>query len=268
MIPAIGASQWKDLTTKIADRTAFDNMLSGAGKVFSDFIHTAWEGVKPFIEAIWQFKDQAVEVFKAVGSAIGFVIHLNAEYIKVLWSTMATIVDVAHTIYVILEKLYVIEIIKDVFLSVYQLMQGIGYLIEGVYDHALKPIFDKIAWAYAQIKDLLGIKPMTLTHKVVEGLPEHAGQVGPWSVNAGNNMLDAGTPDSGVNSTLSEARNEVSAKGEGNKVRNVTINMDNLVGSINTSYDQVKDNPIKLKEMILSLLVDVVRDGELALGHQ
>jgi len=270
MIPAVGASQWKDLTTKIADRTAFDGMLSGAGKVFSDFIHTVWEGVKPFIESIWQFKDQAVEVFKAVGSAIVFVIKLNAEYIKTLWSAMATIVDVAHTIYVILEKLYVIEIVKDIFLSVYQLMQGIGYMIEAVYDHTLKPIFDKIAWAYAQIKDLLGIKPMTLTHKVVEGLPEHQGQVGPWSINTGNNMLDAGAsaPDSGVNATLSEARNEVSAKGEGNKVRNVTVNMDNLVGSINTTYDQIKDNPIQLKEMLLSLLIDVVRDGELALGHE
>ena len=52
----------------------------------------------------------------------------------------------------------------------------------------------------------------------------------------------------------------------GNQVRNITTNINQLVGSVHISYDQMKHDARKVKTEFEDMLISIIRDGEVALA--
>ena len=238
-----------------------------AGEVFNSFVHDIWGGIKPLLESVYQFKDQAIEVFSFIGTAVGGAITVLGEYWGGLYKVAAGIIDVLHTVYVFLDKLGVIGMVVDDFRFLGTVLEGIGIGLNSIYEQTLKPIFEAIGWVYAQIKELLGIKSMALKVKY-EG-PYAPKDMGFGSYGKDEAMFDAAGKEIGTGESkadpIAEGMKGV-AGAAGNQVRNVTVNMDSLVKGVTIVYDQLKHNPKRVLADFEDALMTITRDAEIALG--
>jgi hypothetical protein len=245
-------------------------VMQAAGAVFSDFVHNVWAGVRPVIESLWQFKDQAVAVFEFVGKAIGVFMTGMGEYIGFIYSYIAGVIDVLHTVYVALDKVGVVWVYLEGFRMLGAILEGVGHVLGSIYESVIKPIAEAIGGVYHMIKDLLGIKDATMKVKfsMLNDVPQTG--FGPGLSHAGADGGGIGGFDSkGKNDNiLAETRGGVSAAGAGNHVRNVIVTIEKFIGIENMTYDHAVHNTRKIEQVVSNMFTNSIRDSEIALGQQ
>jgi hypothetical protein len=250
-------------------------ILHSAGEVFNEYVHNIWSGLKPLIESIWQFKDQAIAVFGFIGQAVGGLIRGLGEYFGFVYKVMAGVIDVLHTVYVILDKLGIIgEVVSD-FKFIGAVLEGMGKEFERIYNDYIKPILDAISKAYHMVKDLLGIKDSTLNVKYEapkDTFPYAPNNFGFGWNGKGEQAIDpfgTAAETKGKNDNiLAETRGGVSAAGAGNHVRNVIVTIEKFVGIENMTYDHAVHNTRKIEQVVSNMFTNSIRDSEIALGQQ
>ena len=254
------------MSTNIRESLSYIDMggvMKSVGDTVSSFFHDIWSGIKPLIDSLWQFKDQFIAVFGFIGSAVASSFKVAGEFLGWLWKVMAGVVDVLHTVYVALDEIGVVYVLVGIFQNLYGILEKVGGFLKSIYDNILKPIFERIAWVYDKVKGLLGIETQSLAS-------DHTGysdsyQKAEWA--PGSHPYETGTGDKGVNETLSGQRTNISAAGEGNKVRNVIITVEKMIGVENMTYDQHRHDPRHIEQVVSNMLVNSTRDAEIALGR-
>lgn len=119
--------------------------------------HTIVMNARIVIASFQQWSEPLGKIFTFLRNVLGWVIDALADVAGWLVKVFAGILDVAHTLYVLLEKIKVFTFLKLLFEGIWWAIKKIGDLIAWIYDHTLKPIFDAIGWVYDKIKGLLGI---------------------------------------------------------------------------------------------------------------
>lgn len=243
----------KQVFSEIIDfvKPIFEAMLNAWSKIYN--------GVVSVVKSLSQFGGMFKDIFGFIKPIIIWFYNTLGDIFSWLLKVVAKIIDVFHTIYVFLEKMYVFTVLGKIFEAIWWAIKKIGDLIGWVYDHTLKPIFSAIGWVYDKIKYLLGIKTdVTATVKnVTENSPLadlNKSEAGVIAQNAlgGAGVAEAGKPSSSVTGTK-------------NTVINITI--DKLVEKIEVVTNSTKEGINNLGEQVSKVLLGAVNDSQIVAGQ-
>ena len=146
------------------------NFIMPIVKPVANLFFSIWDGLKLIWATISQFSSQGEGILAGLQKAIIWII----EAVQVLWQHWtkfaAAVIDVWHTIYVILEKIGAIWLIGKIFETLWATIKAIGGFLYNIYNHVIKPMVDGISWAYEKLKGLLGIHDVTVNANVKTNL--------------------------------------------------------------------------------------------------
>jgi hypothetical protein len=159
---------FKGLISEFKGAGFFDEMITYI-KILINFIEPLFEhvyqGLKMIFHSVGEAFKNVAQFFEPLQRFLTWIQPVLGEMIDMIFSfanfvikAFSVMIDVLHTVFVILDKLGIIWVIGKAFELVWSLIKLIGSGIYYIYEHSLKPIFDAIGWAYDKIKDLLGIK--------------------------------------------------------------------------------------------------------------
>jgi hypothetical protein len=142
------------------------NFIMPIVRPIANLFFSIWDGLKLIWATISQFSGQGGSILEMLQNAIIFVIQA-VQYLWEKWSKFAAaVVDIWHTIYVILEKIGAIWLIGKIFEALWATIKAIAGFMVSIYNTVIKPIVEAISWAYEKLKGLLGIKDVTVTSNV------------------------------------------------------------------------------------------------------
>jgi phage-related protein len=142
------------------------NFIMPIVRPIGNLFFSIWDGLKLIWATISQFSGQGGSILAMLQNAIIFVIQA-VQYLWEKWSKFAAaVVDIWHTIYVILEKIGAIWLIGKIFEALWATIKAIAGFMVNIYNTVIKPIVEAISWAYEKLKGLLGIKDVTVTSNV------------------------------------------------------------------------------------------------------
>lgn len=272
-------------SNEIRGLTANNSVIIGLRDIFISFIGVLEKLLAPIrrffvsiftgIQEIWnalsQFSAQGGAILSAIGDAIGFVVDLLGSMFSGLMHVIAVIIDVFHTVYVALEKLGVIYVLTKVFEGIWFAIKKIGEGIAWVYNHTIAPIIDAIGWAYSKVKDLMGIKDVTVTAqnkvKVTGEMPkkdEKAPEVTP------TNLIQQGA-DKALQPPKGAEMAKGGSKGEASKVtgsKSVTINIQigKLIEQFKVQTNNIGEGAGQIKEKVAQTLLGAINDSQIVAG--
>jgi tape measure domain-containing protein len=223
------------------------------------FFNNVWQGYSKMMASLSQFSGQAKSIMLWLQTTFIDVINVMGILYKNIYSFLAGVIDVAHTLYVILEKLYIIKIIAGIFGVVWNIIKGIAIVLNEIYENTLKKLFDKIGVVYDKVKELLGIKSF-----------EIKGQVGGINdaVNKTKESPDDKTDKNKTNKNLSIPNLKDQTKGaQGQKAVTINIKIQDLVKELSINTVNMKEGAGKLREMIAETLMSAVNDSQLISGQ-
>jgi|GEM_PF-3714312 len=117
-----------------------------------------YNGVLEIISSLSQFQPE----IQAVAAFVQMLFTKLASYVgpvlQWIFHSVAVTIDILHTLYKLLERLGVISLIGKIAQGVWWVLEQVGKAIVWLYDHTLKPIFDKVAEWYGKLKEWLNIK--------------------------------------------------------------------------------------------------------------
>lgn len=197
--------------------------------------------------SIWQFFEPIKDIFNFLKPIFFEIVGIAYQLGASMMNALSGIIDVAHTIYVALEKLYIIDAIKLILTGVWETLKLVGNGIIFLYDHTLKPIFDAIGWVYGQIKDLLGIKDYKVNVGIT-GLPEKQKE----------NAIEGskGSASAGKSGALTPS-NE-SSKVTGTKQVTINVSINKLVEMIKIEARNIKEGANSASEDVAKALLGAV----------
>jgi hypothetical protein len=142
------------------------NFIMPIVRPIANLFFSIWDGLKLIWATISQFSGQGGSILAMLQNAIIFVI----QAVQLLWEKWskfaAAVVDIWHTIYVILQKIGAIWLIGKIFEALWATIKAIAGFMVSIYNTVIKPIVEAISWAYDKLKGLLGIKDVTVTSNV------------------------------------------------------------------------------------------------------
>jgi phage-related protein len=220
------------------------------------YIMAVWEGGKKIFASWGQFAGAGGGIFTWIRDRIGEIINAITYVYSAITSLIAGIIDVFHTIYVILDKLGIIWLIGKVFDTVWGLVKVIASGLAWIYENTIKPVVDAISWAYNKVKDLLGIKDVgivatvkttTETNSLIPGKEGKQGKAG----------SQAETPTS-----------TPATKAEGRKTINIHVAYNApLITGFTISTVNLKEGLQNLKDMVSDILVSATHDSLMVADH-
>jgi hypothetical protein len=179
----------------------------------------------------------------------------------VIINLVAGILDVAHTFYVLLDALGVINLLVGLFSTLWEWAKGLGNMFIWLFDHTLAPILSGIGWLYEKLKDILGL---TGSSKVVVEQQKKATSGAPEMPNTTNAIVGGG-----AGSNLSAKGSKAKAGGGEGKVtgsKNTTIQITIqkfIDGGVNISTTTLKESASEMQTMIAKALLNAVNDAQL-----
>jgi len=211
-------------------------------------------GFEKLSSVLSQFSVQGVSVLVMLREALSGLIYYWGYMYDALFSFLSIVVDVFHTVYVLLEKLGIIWVIAKAFSIVWEIIKGIGTAIKWIYENTLKPIFDAVSWAYRQLKDLLGIKDTKFTATVVKKEEtQTSGSLSPSKI----------TPLS----TSTAAKGKSTAGVQANKAVTINIQIGSLIHDFKISTTNLTESSQKIHDKIVEVLTGAVNDSQLIAGN-
>ena len=254
----------------ISEKDLFKSMIDGAKKLFEFLkpirdaqmavLETIWNGLKRIWAALSQFQINWKAVFTWLRDAYVVIENIINKVIDYTSKVMAVIIDVVHTLWVLLDKLKIIWLIQKAFEVVWWLLKQIWNAIVWVWDHILKPIFDKIEKWYEKLKSWLGIKAtadivtnetVKTTMDAIAGDPKKPGPTG-----------------KGPNVPLDGASlANTSSKVTGSKTTTFNIKIDSLVKEFKIETMSIGKNTMdQIRDKVTEVLMAAVNDSQLVLA--
>lgn len=223
------------------------------------FFDTAWNSVKKVYSALSQFSSQGAGIMNFLRDALTWAIEKFSQFYSAVMSFVAGVIDVAHTMYVVLERLKVISFLRSLFLGIWEVIQWVGDKLQWIYEHTIKPILDGIGWAYNKLKGMLGIteaagaKTKTALEVAPPGVPP-GGKPGATPGGAPGMVPGGGVP--------SETKGVT-----GQKSVTVNITIDKLIESFKVSTTNMQEGSSKIREMVAQTLLSAVNDSQIVAGQ-
>lgn len=221
-------------------RELFDKIVSSVRKVY---------------DSLSQFSSEGGSILEFIRDAIGGLITAFGYLYEYTFNFVAGVIDVFHTIYVILEKLGIIWVIKTGFELVWTVLQGIGSALKSLYDNVINPIFEKIMWAYNKVKELLGIKDKKITVSVDKK----------EELNTSSNMSKLKKTTNIDNASLPTKTKGTSGV-SGSKVITVNVTIGNLINDFRIQTTNIQESTTAIKDKVLQALTSAVNDSQLIAG--
>lgn len=222
------------------------------------FFQAAWDGVQKVWNALKQFSSEGSSIMNGLRDALGYIIDLLSGWFSSFQSFLAGVIDVAHTIYVILEKLKIISFVKDLFITVWNVVQWIGDKLEWIYEHTIAPILDGISWAYKQLKGILGISESVATP--TKTAAEKSATQMAMSASATGATKGAGIPE--VGGAGKETKGVT-----GQKVTTINVTIDKLIENFKISTTTIQEGSSKVRELVAQTLLNAVNDSQIVAGQ-
>lgn len=252
------------------DLTTFANNLIAGFKAFNDFMKPLYQTIKEAFGTIWgavtkvwnalsQFGAEGTSILTGLRNVLQFLIDAFAWWYNVTYSFIAGVIDVAHTMYVILDKLGVIWVIGKVFEGIWGVIKLIGQGLAWVYDTLIKPVVDKILGAYNAVKQFLGISSPAGASKgktektAMELGGEAAAKSG--AIPGGGKMPSMGAPSTGETKGVS-----------GSKVTTINISIGKLIEEFKIQTTTVGEGAGKVRELVAQALLSAVNDSQITAG--
>jgi len=233
-----------------------------------NFIRPLFEPIERYVgivlgslKNIWvnllQFKPQFEAIANWLRDAFAVVIQVAGTIYQKVYRFIAGIIDFYHTIYVVLEKLGIINLIGKIFESVWVVIKSIGENIKGLYQHILKPIFDKLEWAYDKLKKILGIKKIDV---IVTGTTGKLTDTKPSPETPADQPPTQKTSAKPLSSPNSSSKETAGATGNKSTIINIKIN--ELVKELNLHSTTIQGGAKQIKDIITEVLLSAVNDSQ------
>jgi tape measure domain-containing protein len=252
---------------------AFAEGLISGFKAFNDFMQPLYQHIKAAFNTIWetvtkvwnalsQFGEEGTSILTGLRDALGFLIDAFVWWYEVMYSFIAGVIDVAHTIWVILEKLGVVWAIGKVFEGVWGVIKLIGQGLAWVYDTIIKPVVEKIFGAYEAVKKFLGITSpggaaaggKAATEKTAMELGGEAATKS-GSVPGMGKIPSMGAPSTGETKGVS-----------GSKVTTINVSIGKLIEEFKIQTTNIGEGAGKVREMVAQALLSAVNDSQITAG--
>jgi hypothetical protein len=219
------------------------------------------EALGGLFNSVAEWMPQIEALLYAVRDAFVWVYNIVQDLTIVIINLVAGILDVAHTFYVLLDALGVINLLVGLFSTLWEWAKGLGNMFIWLFDHTLAPILSGIGWLYEKLKDILGL---TGSSKVVVEQQKKATSGAPEMPNTTNAVAGGG-----VGSNLSAKGSKAKAGGGEGKVtgsKNTTIQITIqkfIDGGVNISTTTFKESASEMQTMIAKALLNAVNDAQL-----
>lgn len=224
-----------------------------------------WNGLKKVWDALSQFSTEGPGLLQWFQDGLMVFIELLTWLYSKIFAFIAAIIDFAHTLWVLLEKLKVITVLSALFEGVWWAIKKIGDGIGWLYDHTIKPILDGIGWAYDKLKGMLGIKDVKVTAKNEVVVTEDKTMKDAKDLMPVTKSLLPSTPPTGSAAPTKAGKSEAS-KVTGQKSVNITISIDKLIEKFNISTVNMQEGAAKIQELVAQTLLGAVRDSQIKAG--
>ncbi len=143
-------------------KNQFETIMTKIGLKLIPHIARGMEVVKNILDLVWKSLDKTQNSTKQWGNEISPIISIFKTIYKISMFYTNILKDIAIGIYNIVSNS---EILKDVafgigivFEAIGWAIDGIGEMLEWIWNHTLGPIVDRIETAYKSIKGLLGFE--------------------------------------------------------------------------------------------------------------
>lgn len=248
--------------------SAFANNLIAGFKAFNDFmapvynsikIHftTAWESVMKVWNALKQFSSEGGAILTFLRNTLVNLIDAFSWFYNTSVSFLAGLIDVWHTLYVILDKIGVVWLIGKGFNFVWGIIKGIGSSIAWIYTNVIKPTVDGIMYAHEILKKLLGIQSSPSGTKAEKSAIEIGSEIG-------NNAKQVGKVISSKNTPLMGGTETKGVTGQ--KVTTINVTIGKLIEQFKIQTTTVGEGTTKIKELVAQTLLSAINDSQIVSG--
>jgi len=220
-----------------------------------------WNGIKKVWDALSQFSTEGPGLIQWLQDGLTTFIELLTWCYEKIFDFIAGVIDFAHTVYVILEKLKVITVLSALFEAVWWAIKKIGDGIAWIYNHTIQPMLDAIGWAYDKLKGLLGIKDVKVTAKKEVVVTEDKTMKDAKDLLPTTKGLIPAATGEPKKASKSEA-----GKVTGQKSVNITISIDKLIEKFSISTVNMQEGAAKIQELVAQTLLGAVRDSQIKAG--
>lgn len=222
-------------------------------EVVMAFVNQLKPVIARLIASVMEWMPQIQALLYGLRDGFVWVLKFVEDITLTLIDMISVILDVAHTFYVLLDKLGVIDFIIGLFKMLWSWAKLVGEMFLWVYSVTLKPILDAIGWAYDKLKDLLGL---TSKAKVtVESTTKAVGETkAPTTAVAGAGMV--------ANNVTKAGASESKVTGSKNTTIQITIQKF-IDGGINITTTTLKESASEMQSMIAKALLNAVNDAQI-----
>lgn len=218
-----------------------------------------WNGLKLVVGEVLKWKGVFMEYFNMMKERLVTVFGWVSKFAEGIFGFIGMIMKVIRMVYMILEKLKVIWLIKTIFEGVWQVIKWIGDGLVWLYDNILKPIIDGISWAADAVSKWLGddnknVGVVVATKKMEEKTTTNAPDAAlPKAGGAGFDMPSGGVSTETKGATASRAVT-------------ITVNIQSLVKEFTVKTTNIKEGASRLREMVTEALISATNDAQLMGG--
>jgi hypothetical protein len=225
-----------------------------------------YNGIMLVWDTLAQFSSEGEGILGGLQTALGWIIDGFSWLFSAVSKFVASVIDVLHTIYVLLEKIGVIWVIKKAFELVWSFIKLIGGMIKSIYETSLKPILDAIEKAYQKVKKLLGIKDVKVTaeNKVEVKSTEDKEMTGKDLITQGAEKMPAMTAMPEM--TKPKTGGGEASKVSGSKSTTINIQIGKLIEQFKVSTTTVGEGASQIKEKVAQTLLGAINDSQIVAG--
>lgn len=229
-----------------------------------DAMTGAFDGIKEALGNLWasvsEWMPQIKQLLYGVRDAFVWVYNIVQDLTIVIINLVAGILDVAHTFYVLLDAIGVVDLLVGLFSKLWEWAKGLGNMFIWLFDHTLAPILSGIGWLYEKLKSILGL---TGSSKVVVEEQKKATSGAPQMPNTTNAVAGGGV---GTNATAKSSKAGAGGEGKvtGSKNTTIQITIQKFIdGGINISTTTLKESASEMQTMVAKALLNAVNDSQL-----
>ena len=222
---------------------------------------TVWNGIKKIWDALSQFAGDGTGLLSGLQVVLGGIIEYFTWLYDKITSFIAAIIDFAHTVYVLLDKLGAIWLLGKAFEFVWGIIKGIGGMLSGIYEHTIKPILDGVGWAYEKLKGLLGIKDVKVSGKVEGGGAKEKSILEQGADASKGGAMPKIATEGGISGGSKDA-----SKVTGSKSTTINITIGKLIEEFKVQTNNIGEGAGKVKELVAQTLLGAVNDSQVVAG--
>jgi tape measure domain-containing protein len=252
------------------DLAGFANTLINGFNSFMEFIKPLFEPIKNLfmtvynsVKKVWaalsQFSSEGTGLLEGIRTALIYLIDGFTWLYNNIYNTIAMAIDVIHTLWVVLQKLHIVDIFVLPFKIGWAVLKQIGSWIKSFYDSTIKPIVDTVVGVYDKFKSMMGIKD-TVEKAKTKTAPKTA-------ENPVQDFIDKGALGKGKTEAMvpTTSKSEAS-KVTGTKATTINIKIDKLIELFKIETMQMTEGAGRVKELVAQAILEAVRDSQITAG--